>query len=64
MPYADESKQKEYLKNRYNPKVNISILRGDETYDKWQEAAQNKGITLAKYAIIAIKEKLERDGYI
>lgn len=64
MPYTDENKQKEYLKNRYNPKVNISILRGDDTYDRWTEAAQNKGITLAKYAILAIKEKLERDGYI
>lgn len=38
MPYANDDKQKEYLINRYNPKVNISILRGDDTYEKMERS--------------------------
>lgn len=66
MPYANKDKQKEYENNNFH-RLNIRIVRNDENdelVNNLNEAAKDKGITLPKYAILAIKEKLERDGYI
>ena len=67
MPIKDKEVKKEYNKTAFLPRVQIAILRNDENeklYENFKEAAQDRGITLAKYAILAVKEKLERDGYI
>lgn len=67
MPVKDKEVKKEYNKTAFMPRINISMLRNKENealYENIKEAAQDRGITLAKYAILAIREKLERDGYI
>lgn len=67
MPYADKDKQKAYKKDNFLPRVNITMLRNEENvklYELFNEAAKDNNLSLSKYAILAIKEKLERDGYI
>lgn len=64
MPYKDKEKQKECAKRLYENTISVRFSKGDEAYKNLKEAAENKGISVPQYAILAIKEKLDRDGYI
>lgn len=59
-------KKKNYDNNGFF-QVGIRILRDENNnnfLENLKEAAQNKGISIQKYMILATKEKLDRDGYI
>lgn len=67
MPLKDKEARKAYEKNDFTPTIGIRMLRNDENekfLENLKEAAQNKGISIQKYMILATKEKLDRDGYI
>lgn len=67
MPLKDKEARKMYEKDNFLPRVTISFVRNNENeifLENLKEAAQNKGISIQKYMILATKEKLDRDGYI
>ena len=65
MPIKDKSKKSEYDKSMLQ--LGIRLSPTDENtalVNALKQAAIDAGIKPTKYAIQAIKEKLERDGYI
>lgn len=67
MPLKDKEARKTYEKDNFLPRVTISFVRNKENekfLENLKEAAQNKGISIQKYMILATREKLDRDGYI
>ena len=67
MAFSNDEKRKQYEKNGFFPTIGIRLSKNDENaefMDVLKYACDKSGLSVPKYFLQAVREKLEREGFM